>query len=120
MYFLSSLTVPSTSLHSSFAPTAVNEDTEGVSTPGILSTAYKDKVVVAKSILSLSKGAKEKPYCMENVCHEVLMKRARNTLLPAPVAKNLKNPNFKYSFIMVLCGDRDSGRSTRDKSVFVL
>lgn len=57
---------------------------------------------------------------MENVCNEVLRKRAGNTLLPAPVAKNLKNPNFNYSFIMALCGDRDSGRSTRDKSMFVL
>lgn len=57
---------------------------------------------------------------MENVCNEVLVKRAKNTLLHSPVAKKLKNPNFKYLFFMVLCGDRDSGRSTRDKSMFVL
>lgn len=57
---------------------------------------------------------------MENVCNEILVKRAKSTLLHFPVAKKLKNPNFKYLFIMVLCGDRDSGRSERDKSMFVL
>lgn len=54
MCFLNSFTVPSTLLYSSFASTSINEETEAVSTPGILSTAYKDKVIVAESILSLS------------------------------------------------------------------
>lgn len=38
---------------------------------------------------------------MENTCSEVLMKRAKNTLLHSPVAKKLKNPNLKYLFIII-------------------